>query len=88
MCLVILKNAVNAHFDGIHSCLVSIDTALWLLKPIKVLLLKDKAIWSLSDEVIVFVHVLVYTFELTKNLQSSSEVSLFDFVLAILIILI
>ena len=68
--------------------MVSIDGALGFFKPVEVLLLEDEAAWSFADEVIVFVEVLVLAVKFSEDFESSSQISLFDLVLTILIILV
>ena len=86
MSLLIFENVIYSNLYRVHSGLVSVDAALRFFKPVEVLLLEYEAIWSFTDEVIVFTEVRILAFHLSQDLKPSSEVSLLDLMLAILVI--
>ena len=70
-----------------------LNIRLRLFEPVEILLLENEPVWRLSDQVVLAVEDFGFFFttkliKISENFKSSPEVSLFDLMHAILIILV
>jgi hypothetical protein len=86
--LLVLEHIFELLFHGVDPCSFRIDVGLRLLKPIEILLLENEPIWCLFYQIIISVKDLASLVHLTDDFESTSQISLFYLVHAILVILV